>query len=82
LTNMTRYYFDFVENDTTARDDVGLCLPNTQAAEMEAAKSLADMVKDLPPDAERSSISVEVRTENGPPLFRAAIIYEIKPRLS
>jgi hypothetical protein len=42
---MKRYYFDLREGDTLAVDDDGLELPNLQAVQVEAARSLVDMAR-------------------------------------
>jgi hypothetical protein len=73
---MPRYYFDIRENDGIASDEVGLDLPHLQAAEIEAAQSLADMARDVPPNEPRRSVAIEVRSE-GRPLFKAALVYEL-----
>ena len=73
---MPRYHFDIRENDGIAWDEEGWDLPDLEAAEIEAAQSLADMARDLPPNAPRRSVAIEVRS-NGRPLFKAALVYEL-----
>ena len=73
---MPHYYFDICENGETATDEEGLELPNLQAAEIEAARSLGDMAKNMPPGLERHDIEIAVRNEQGP-LFKAAFIYQL-----
>ena len=75
---MTRYYFDIRDGDALYADDAGMELEDQTAAEVEAAKSLADMAKDLAPLDERHHMAVEVRTNAGP-VFRAAFIFETAP---
>ena len=43
---MTRYFFDVSDGDNIALDEEGMELPRVQAAQEEAARSLADMVRD------------------------------------
>lgn len=74
-----RYFFDMRENDEIAIDEIGLELPNIQAAEVEGAQSLADLARELQQQSEpRPSLSVEVRTDSGP-LFKAALIRMARP---
>lgn len=74
---MPRYYFDIRENDEFVVDELGMDLPDLQAAAVEAAQSLTDMAKDLLPDSERYSLAIEVRNGNAP-LFKAALAYEFR----
>ena len=43
---MTRYFFDIRYGDKIAIDEEGLELPDIEAAQIEAAYSLAGMVRD------------------------------------
>ena len=73
---MPRYYFDIRDDDALAPDEEGLLLPNLRAAEVEAAKSLAEMAEDMPAGTERHRMAIEVRTDQGP-AFQAAFIFEL-----
>ena len=75
-SEMPRYYFDIQENDATATDEAGLELPDLQAAEIEAAQSLVDMAKNMPPGLERHDLEIVVRTDDGP-VFTAAFNYKL-----
>jgi hypothetical protein len=75
---MTRYYFDIRDGEALYADDEGVELEDQTAAEIEAAKSLSDMAKDLSPLDERHCMAIEVRTNAGP-VFQAAFIYENAP---
>lgn len=44
---MPRYYFDVHDKDGVFRDEVGLELPDIDAAVAEARRALADMTKEL-----------------------------------
>ncbi len=44
---MPRYYFDVHDKDGVFRDEVGLDLPDIDAAVVEARRALADMTKEL-----------------------------------
>ncbi|MGF6426524.1 DUF6894 family protein [Bradyrhizobium elkanii] len=66
---MTRYYFDVREGQELALDEEGLELNSMQAAQLEAAKSLADIVRDAVhqcPPKHKHHMAIEVRDENGP----------------
>jgi hypothetical protein len=43
---MTRYFFDIRDGDEFIVDQEGMELPHVEAAQIEAAHSLADMVRD------------------------------------
>ena len=43
---MTRYFFDIRDGDEFIVDQEGTELPHVEAAQIEAAHSLADMVRD------------------------------------
>jgi uncharacterized protein DUF6894 len=75
---MTRYYFDIRDGEAFYADDEGMELVDQTAAEIEAAKSLADMAKDLSPLDERHHMAIEVRTNAGA-VFQAAFIFETAP---
>jgi hypothetical protein len=77
LAGMPHYYFDIRENDEVTVDELGMQLPDLQAAAVESAKSLADLAKDLLPAARCYSLGIEVRNHDEP-LFKIAIAYEFK----
>jgi hypothetical protein len=66
---MQRYYFDVVDAHGVAIDDEGLVLRDMQAAEREAARSMADAARDevLRQSAGASTqMSIQVRDDDGP----------------
>ena len=71
---MTRYYFDIRDGEALYPDEEGIELDDQRAAEIEAAKSLAGLAKDLSPLDERHHMAIEVRTNAGP-IFQAAFIF-------
>jgi hypothetical protein len=74
---MTVYYFDIREGDKLYLDEEGFELPDLRSAEIEAARSLAGMARDqLPIDADKHQMAIEVRTADGP-LFKAAFTFEV-----
>jgi hypothetical protein len=73
---MPRYYFDTQANGQVIRDPDGLDLPGEDAARREAASALADMAKDVLPNATARQLSVEVRDEEKL-LLVARLMFEI-----
>ena len=63
---MPRYHFDVVEDDLIAVDEEGLELPDLQAAELEATRSLANVARDIQIGAADREIAIKIRTESGP----------------
>ena len=73
---MPRYFFDISDNGETAADEIGMELSGLQAAEIEAANSLADLARNMAPDDQRHDVEIVVRTDQGP-LFKAAFVYQL-----
>ena len=67
---MKRYYFDIRDGDGFAPDEEGLELPDIEAAQQEAALSLADLSRDAVRMLRRNArlMQIEVRDDNGPVL--------------
>ena len=74
---MPRYFFDTMDSGRLICDESGIEAPSFQAAKAEAARSLADIVQDMSPD-DRRGVVVEVSDDEGCPLFRAALYFEIE----
>jgi hypothetical protein len=72
---MQRYFFDIRNNGDLSLDEEGLEFPSQRAAEIEAARSLADMAREMAPADDLSGIAIEVRAEAGP-LFKVALLFE------
>ena len=70
---MTRYYFDIRDDTGLYLDEEGLEFDSQQEAEVEAARSLANLAKDFA--TIRQDVSVEVRTEVER-VFQAAFIFD------
>ncbi|UWU75442.1 hypothetical protein N2603_36260 [Bradyrhizobium huanghuaihaiense] len=73
---MARYYFDLRDGTELFHDEEGLELPTVRAAEVEAARALGGMARDLEPTSEGRDLAIEVRNESGP-LFQAALVFTI-----
>jgi hypothetical protein len=70
---MTRYYFDIRDDTGLYPDEEGLEFDTQQEAEVEAARSLANLAKDFA--TIRQDVSVEVRTDVER-VFQAAFIFD------
>jgi hypothetical protein len=66
---MPRYFFDTRYNETFIPDDTGMELPDLETVKAEAAKSLAELAKDVLPSSLKRSWTVEVRDERQPVLM-------------
>lgn len=66
---MTRYFFDLRDADGLVLDEEGLLLSSMQAVQLEAAKSLADMARDVMRNSapvSEQGMAIEVRDAVGP----------------
>lgn len=70
---MSRYYFDIRDDAGLHRDEEGLELGTQRDAEVEAARSLANLAKDFA--AIQQDVAVEVRTDSER-VFQAAFIFD------
>jgi hypothetical protein len=61
---MVRYFFDTRDNDEVIPDNVGLECLNLEAVKVEAAKSLAELARDVLPGSLRRRLGVDVRDED------------------
>ena len=77
---MKRYYFDLRDGDDLASDKEGIELPDIEAVQHEAARSLADIARDavrgLPTNADGRRMAIEVRDDAGP-VPQARFTFEI-----
>ncbi|WP_426441936.1 DUF6894 family protein [Bradyrhizobium genosp. P] len=65
---MVRYFFDMRYDDDLAPDEEGLVLPSVEAAQDEAAISLAEMARDVVQNDRCRRMAIEVRTLDTPVL--------------
>ena len=72
---MPRFFIDTSDGDLSLRDDDGYDLPNVHAARDAAIDALPDMARDKLPDGERRAFTVVVRSEDGQPLYSAALSF-------
>jgi hypothetical protein len=74
---MPRYYFNIRNGENFIPDDDGLELPNAATACAEAARTVAEMAKDVCPSESRRTISVEIRDDADRPVCMVALFLEI-----
>ena len=79
---MPLYFFDTRDNDEFIEDDVGIEFPDLEAVKIEAARSLAELARDVISGSLQRKLAVEVRDEFGPVLmalmtFEAVILRPI-----
>ena len=74
---MTRYFFDIYDGDNTALDEEGLELPDVRTAQEEAARSLADLVRDS--GRAFPEVAIQVRDCSGP-IVAAKFVWETSAR--
>jgi len=78
---MPRFFFD-VHDDIDVIDDVGIELPDLDAARAEAARTLADVASELLPDnGMRKTLAINVRGESGQMVLKTSLRYvaELQP---
>ncbi|WP_309296303.1 DUF6894 family protein [Bradyrhizobium sp. Ce-3] len=66
IVAMARYYFDLRDGCGLAIDEEGLEMPDLAAVQEEAARALADMIRDSVRGQNLDRAAVEVRDHNGP----------------
>ena len=78
---MPRYFFDLTDGGEFARDDEGLELPDRQAVQVEAARSLADIAKHAiwskAETIQDHRMAIELRDEHGP-VLKAKFSFELE----
>ena len=65
---MPHYYFDVHDKDGTFHDEVGLELPDMDAAIAEARRALADMTKEMLVDAGAEGIHIVIHDGDDVPV--------------
>ena len=76
--SVPRYFFDLRDGERFTRDDEGTELDGVEGARREAARTLAQMGKDVLPEAVHRELALEVRTEGPEPLLRAVLVYHVE----
>ena len=70
-----RYFFHTRDGQTVFRDDVGVELPDLEAAKLIASDSLAELAREVIPGTDRRVLIVEV-TDERRPLLEARLTFE------
>lgn len=72
---MPHYYFDVHDKEGTFHDEVGLELPNMDAAITEARRALADMTKEMLIDAGAEGIHIVIHDgDDGPVRLSVSLV--------
>jgi hypothetical protein len=66
---MTLYFFDTRDGDELVDGDVGIDYPDLETLKLEAARTLADLARDVIPGNVNREFVVEVRDAQGPVLI-------------
>jgi hypothetical protein len=75
LSAVPLYFFDTRDGDDFVKDDDGVDLLHLEQVKTVAAKSLADLARDVLPSSVRRKLVIEVRDERGPVLM-ASLTFE------
>lgn len=59
---MKRYFFDYHDNGSCERDEIGLEFDSLEAASKEAERALSEFASDVLPDGADRRISIDVRS--------------------
>jgi hypothetical protein len=76
---MQRFFFDLqFDDEKPSEDEEGTLLPDVEAAQLEATRSLSDFSRAIVDDKERlRKLAIHVRDDSGPVLV-AVLRFEIK----
>lgn len=72
---MPRYYFDTVENGRSSRDEVGIDLPDDEAAREYVGTVLPDMAHNGLPDGDIHTFECTARDAAGRTVYHAEMTY-------
>ena len=61
-----RYFFDIHQDDECIPDEEGMIFPNVEAAQEEAATSLADLAREMVRERAAHHVAIAVRDVHGP----------------
>jgi hypothetical protein len=74
---MARYFFDIREGDRVAIDEEGIEFSHVEAAQEEAARSLADLARDRIACQPFCQMTIAVRDDDGP-VVEAKFVWELR----
>ena len=75
---MPHYFFDTHDGGPLLVDEEGLELAGLEEARREALSGLADLARDVVPEAKQNSMGVSVRDEAGRIVFRASLALQVE----
>jgi len=70
---MPRFYFDLIDGTGMHRDEVGLDLPDLDAATQEARRALVEMIGDAISDGDPNELRMRIRDAGGESLTTVSI---------
>ena len=73
---MSRYYFDFSNDNVCTFDDDGVVLGGLEAALNKATRTLTEHARDVLPGATRKVLAIEVRDETKRALFELRLTFD------
>jgi len=73
---MARYFFDLINGDGPVRDEQGQEVASREAVSREVSRILADIAREELPARCKGLISIEVRDENGRPVFTGSLSFQ------
>ena len=78
---MALYFFDTRDDGMFVEDEIGIEYPDLEAVKVEAARSLAELARDVIPGQMKRELAIEVRDAFGPVLwarmtFEAVVLRE------
>lgn len=73
---MPRYYFDTRDDGKFICDDVGVELPDVQAATIVAARSLAELAMEALPESTARCLGVDVRDDQQRDILTTELTYK------
>lgn len=77
---MPRFFFDLHEGETVNPDDIGVDFPKVDEAVAECCRTLGEIAKDqLARTCAMEELAVVLRDEQGSPLVRVALNFQIVP---
>jgi hypothetical protein len=79
---MTRYFFDTRDDALASSDEFGIAMQSLTEAQLEAARCIAEMAKDVVPSSVARDLEVTVRDETGKQLMRATLNFKIEKNYS
>jgi len=75
---MARYFFDLINGDGPISDEQGQEISTREEISREVSRILTDIAREELPGSEEGMISVEVRDEQGQPVFTGRLSFKTR----